>query len=281
MMNPILAVMRSLKGLMLLSVVMLLPCFYSTTMAADKIQIATSEGYAPYRDADMANGGMTTAILQEAFQRMDAYILDVLSFSTWTEARQRTLENEMMGAFPYLYSETRDQHFEFSEPLANNLVVWFVSAEKPVSGSSAEALKGLKVAKAAGYYRHDIQNYLDEGVLELVETDTLGDAFRQLAAGKVDLVSADMYVGNATIKAAPDMSTSDFRYMDHEYADSALNSLHLLLSEAHPDMTRFRWAFDRTIKEMKEDGTLRKLQKAALESFKQDIMGDEPLVSKQ
>jgi len=263
---------------LIFSLCVLLPAFAEDPIT---VQIGTSEDEAPFRDSDLAGGGMTTVIITEAFKRLENYELDIDSYSTWPEVEEETLKNDSLGAFPYYYSKERGKKFEFSEPLAKSLVVWITRADTDLTDTTDEDLKGLKVAKPLGYFVHDVQPYVDKGILEMVRPKTMQDAFYMLADGEVDLVSVDLHEGSAAIKACRGLETDEFVYLDHKNHEAALNTLHLMISRAHPEANQFRYQFDQVIKEMRANGVLEDLQKKALEDFQNNYMEGEMVPRKR
>jgi len=232
--------------------------------SARTITLAFSDGYAPYCDSEYPGGGMATQILEKAFSQLPEYELALDFYPSWEKAEKAVRDGNAEATYPYARNETREVEFDFSVPLAKSLVVWFARQDTELEGVDVEDLKGLTVAKPKGFFIHDIDRFL-RGGLKLRTTESLKEAFELLASGEVDLVSADLYAGNATITKLDSIDAEDFCYLDHRSPGAALNTLHLMVGRASPGTRDWLTALNKEILKMKTEGSLKTLQTKALE----------------
>ncbi len=127
-----------------LSLFCLCPSIY-----AEPIPIVTGNKFAPFTDEKLPNGGLATEIIQKTFSEM-GYETKI-KFLPWQRGFNATKENKYFGTFPYSYNEERSKNFYFSEPIYNQVFLFFVLKNSNIHYSAESDLQGLRVCKPLGY----------------------------------------------------------------------------------------------------------------------------------
>lgn len=100
----------------------------------DKVKLATGEGYSPYVDKNMPDGGWSISLIKQTFNKMN---LDVsIEILPWKRALKWTEEGEFLGTFPFVFSEQRANEFIFSTPINHVPVHMYVSSQSNYSKPS-------------------------------------------------------------------------------------------------------------------------------------------------
>ena len=112
-----------------------------------KVNIATGEGYSPFVDYKLPDGGWSTSLVKQTFSKMKLRTtIDVLP---WNRALRWTQEGKFLAAFPFVYSETRAKDFLFSTAINFVPVHMYVASES--SFTSPEQLKNKRLCFPFSY----------------------------------------------------------------------------------------------------------------------------------
>lgn len=157
--------------------------------------LLASGTWAPFVDPSMPGGGPLAELVTLVFES-NGYQPSV-RHTSWSQALERTISGEMIGAFPMVASAARSADFVASDPLISfNYVLFFNRADGEPSIETAGDLAGLRVAQIDGY---DYWPELEASDAEFVNYPTSFEAFEALAAGKLDLVPEGVLSGQAIL----------------------------------------------------------------------------------
>ncbi|MFC5494714.1 transporter substrate-binding domain-containing protein [Nocardioides caricicola] len=170
----------------------------SSPVRPPKPVLVASGDWEPYVGADLAGGGPVSRIVSEVLERQ-GYAPEV-TFSTWSLAEERTDRGSVIGGFPFVASESRQQDFLLSDPLLDFDYVLFVRRDDQVAQRISEPsdLAALRVAHVAGY---DYWPELEAAVADFIEYPTTAAALTALANGDVDVVPDGLKAGEAALSA--------------------------------------------------------------------------------
>lgn len=243
---------RDLKNWMICLLGMVFFTFPYTLTAADKLVIG-SEIWPPYIDKAHPKLGIATEIVTTAMDR-SGYKFDDITFGNWSDI----LNGGKIGVYDVIvagwHSEEREKYFEFSEPYLFNEIKFLKVKDKPYKIEKISDLKGLLVGIIPDYAysekfdksdipikianRHIIQNLL------------------LLQQGKIDLTLDDELVIRHQLSRYLPNALDQFEFIDKPLAKKGLHILISLKNKNHREITE---NFNNVIKEMKDDGTIKKI----------------------
>ena len=188
---------RTLFGLfcILMVLVAVLMVRIQPPRAAQSVQVITSD-WQPYVDTTVDQGGTVGEIVVSVLAS-SGYNGQV-TFDTWSSGLERVDQGTAFGIFPMVKSASRDETYEYSDPLVDYKYVLFKrrSMDVPDSVLSGD-LSGMRVGVIDGY---DYWHELDDSGATFKDYPTTAAGFQALSNDEVDFVAESDIVGNATIK---------------------------------------------------------------------------------
>jgi polar amino acid transport system substrate-binding protein len=199
--------MKKFFGLSLLAAAMLASPAASAADACAKIT-ATGHPHYPvlaYKSGD-AIVGAVPALVTAIAQKIDVP-LESKAMGSWADAQAAARDGKADMIFGVYYNDDRAKYLDYVQPaFVYDPVVVFVSKSKEFPFTGQDDLIGKKGATNKGEsYGNEFDAFIKDK-LDVVRTDGLDAAFKELVAGKVDYVIAGYYPGHAT---AADMDIDD------------------------------------------------------------------------
>jgi polar amino acid transport system substrate-binding protein len=222
------------------------------------IRLVTGNSYSPFTDQSLPNDGMITEIVVKTFKEMGERT--EIEFWSWDYGFNATLEGEFVATFPYLKNEERMKKWYYSEPLFNILILCFVKKNSSIKYDAPEDFQGLTFCRPEGYYMHDLQSLLDNGIISIKRPKKIETCFHLLKQGEVDAVPVNEFVGKEVVKR----EFGSAEYFDTLEKAISEDTLHLILPKDNPENLHLLHKFDQVVKKMKKDGTLQKIIKRHL-----------------
>ncbi len=96
--------------------------FTTVCFAEETIKIAT-EKWEPYTSESLKHHGIAARIVTDAFALEGVRV--IYGFSPWLRGFKMTKTGEWDGTFPYYFKNERTEHFLYSDPLFDGVVVFF------------------------------------------------------------------------------------------------------------------------------------------------------------
>lgn len=165
---------------------LLLFCLFSQTLLADgKVRVGGDHNYPPYEfinengKPDGYNTELTLAIAEVMGMEVE------IELGRWDVMRRKLEEGELDTLQGMVFSEEREQHYDFSP--AHALIHQSIFARKGTrkKAQTLESLKGKKVIVQKGGIMHDFLLKNEVGA-SLILVDTHAAALRLLSSGKHD-----------------------------------------------------------------------------------------------
>lgn len=219
---------RILFGLfcVLLVLVSILMVRVQPPRATQSVQVITSD-WDPYVNTNGEHGGTVGDIVVSVLAS-SGYKAQV-SFDTWDSGLEKVDQGTAFGIFPMVKSQSRDELFEYSDPLVDYTYVLFKRVDHPVPEAVFNGdLTGIRVGKIDGY---DYWPELDSSGAEFLNFPSTVEGFQALATGEVDFLAESDIVGNATLQGAKfegDASAFDI-ITGSNAALSSTDSVHFLM----------------------------------------------------
>ncbi|WP_136646204.1 transporter substrate-binding domain-containing protein [Tabrizicola sp. YIM 78059] len=232
---------------------------------APPVRIVTGNGYAPFADKTLPGGGMFTQLVEMAIFRADPAITYNLTFiSDWQAHIDALLPSQAYDlSFPWLKpdcegttilspgDQARCDNFVFSAPYYEIVDGFFARSDSDlVDATSYAAFEGKRICRPEGFTTGVLDAVgLSVPVVELMRPIEAVDCFEALEAGKVDLVSIDVEVGDSTIARLG--LSKRFAQNPHLFT---LQSLHVIAHKSNPAAVAMIGVMDEGLIEMYESG---------------------------
>ena len=235
---------------------------------AGPISLATSGAYEPFADPALDGGGFTVRIAEEAFERA-GYDVEVNTLDTWPSVEEGVETHEQDAAVPYAMRETG---FIFTDPVYDLSTQFFVMQDDPPISAQWEdsELDELTVCKPEGYFTEDIQDFLDDGLLDLVRGDeTVASCFQKVERGDADLFAVNPYTGWKTLHEDPDLNESDFAEARRSAGPAPMR---IMVAEDHPQGAAIVSAVNEALGVLDDRGVIDEETNEGLTQFYRDVL---------
>lgn len=118
-----------------------------------KVRLATGEGYSPFIDNKLPDGGWSTSLIKQTFNKL--YLDTTIEILPWDRALKWTQEGKFLAAFPFVYSEQRAENFWFSAAINFVPVHMYVASNSTFT--SPDQLKGKRLCFPFSYSLDSIE----------------------------------------------------------------------------------------------------------------------------
>ncbi len=215
--------------------------------AQHRINIATGNGFKPFTDVGLPEGGMASQIVKEAF-KLSGW--DVTYYwLPWKRGYEMARQMHLDAAVPWGHRADTTNAFTYSDPLFTiEHQVW----SKPHKNIQTTAdLEGKTGCRPIGYpIPIDHKSMHDAGQYKLVRPQSMVACFRMLANEYVDFIICNRDQGQSIL------STNEFQGSEIK---SVLQSekpveMHLVMSKFHPLQAKILFEFNKGLKALKAKG---------------------------
>lgn len=223
----------------------------STVMAGETIKLASLE-WEPYIGPKMPDNGYVAEIMNEAFKKTGKTVQ--IDYLPWARAVKMAKDGDYADYMPEYYSEDLKKDFILSAPLPGGPLGFFKKKASKITFKTLEDLKPYTIGVVRGYVNtaeFDSAAYLKKDEA----TDNLMN-FRKLIAGRFELIICDKYVGEHILK-----TELKENFEEIEFVEPGLEKkdLYLCISKALPNGQKIVDEFNTSIKQMTDDGTMKKI----------------------
>lgn len=213
------------------------------------VELATGE-YAPFVSERLPEGGVTAAIVREAFK---AQGLEVnYSFIPWKRGFVETERSQFVGTFPYLKTPEREAEFLYSMPIYGDQFRLFVRQDTDTKRSWTHK----KLCVPMGYDTSQINAFTREHRITIEQPSKISNCFKMLHGARVDAVWASELVAYETIQSVlgrdAGIQASDLTLVRE-------NEYFLIVSRKLPQAQMWIDRFNEGLKTIKENGAYRRI----------------------
>lgn len=226
---------------------------------ADPLPLMTGNDYRPFSDQNLPEGGMATDIVRTAFTRM-GHKTDIV-FRPWKRGMVEAQSGRYLATFPWAHSDEREADFAFSEKLYSFNQYFFTRFSSGINGITEADVAGSKLCLPIGYTTATLDDWVKEGVIELIRPANLSNCFQMLASGRADLIRVNDIIGWSTVDKVFSDRTP-FRIVDG--GPVRVSVQYTLFSPKHPLTPTMLPAFNAELEAMKLDGTILKIMEKHL-----------------
>lgn len=223
----------------------------SQAYAAETIRIATLN-WEPYTGQKLTNEGFMAEVTQEAFRRV-GYKVEYI-YLPWKRAVIMAEYGKYDGYFPAYWSKQREEKSIFTDSIVSGPVVFFKVKGSEISFKKLEDLKPYRIGVVHGYVNapeFDAADYLNK---EEVTTDLQN--IKKLLFERVHLIVADRFVGFYLLNKHMPHMTGRIESLAPPLQEK---ELYICMSKKTENVNEKVKAFNKGLKEIKEDGTFDKI----------------------
>ena len=249
-----------------------------------QIQFLTAEGYPPFADRTLPNGGIVLDLLGSSMelikqQGKGSFDYQISWVNDWAAHLNPLLITRAFDVgIPWVKpgcsnpaaldrnSQYKCQKFFFSEPFYESASVLFVKNSSPIMFNSDEEVLGKTLCVTKGWSTFDLdkggRNWLKDNKVTLMQPQTPEECFRLLDSGTVDAVVVPDLTGRA-IASAMGMSER-VRATDRPVH---IETMHAIIAKTHPHARTILYYINSSLAKLKETGEYDKIVEKHLEQF--------------
>jgi len=225
----------------------------SHNAGAQKLRLV-GDGWPPFTDSTLVNGGLATDIVSTALAR--AGYASEFEQVPWARAMLGISEGRYDVLVNAWYSEERTLIGQFSAEYLLNRVRFLKRKDAPVEFENLQQLYAYPIAVVRGYAYS--KAFDEDPQMQKVPVHNFAMAVRMLAADRVKLTLEDEYVARYYLARESTKVRNAVEFLPKPLSE---NSLHILVSLKNPEHEQIVAGFDREIAAMKADGSYERLLK--------------------
>lgn len=223
----------------------------SHNASAQKLRLV-ADGWPPFTDSTLVNGGLATDIVSTALARA-GYATDFEQVP-WARAMLGISEGRYDVLVNAWYSEERTHVGQFSAEYLLNRVRFIKRKDAPIQFDELQQLHAYPIAVIRGYAYS--KAFDEDGQMQKVPVHSFAMAVRMLVAGRVKLTLEDEYVARYYLARESPRVRNAVEFLPKPLSE---NSLHILISLKNPEHEQIVARFDQEIAAMKADGSYARL----------------------
>lgn len=226
------------------------------------VRLAANQNLPPFTKNDITKNGMLTEIVETTFARMNYKA--AIQYQSWNETKLLAHSQEVMAAYPFFKHNNDENLFHFSAPLFKTLHVFYARKEEDFKFRNPKDLEGKRVGVYEGYNIAKLQEYTKKGLIQIIVFESLAACFHKLQKGEIDLIALPELIGDSFLAEATEYNKTDFKTLNRAID---YNTLHLIISKIYPNSERIINDFNKTLKQLEQNGTLAKIHQMHLNSI--------------
>jgi len=214
----------------------------------EKLILSTGE-WAPYVSESIDDQGFTTAIVKQAFAKVD---IDIeIKFYSWARALEMIQSHDAFGTYTWSFTEERSNAYKSTNPLTVSDTVIMYTADNvnvPDDFTTVEALASYRIGgvKDYAYLEH-----FNNANIEVDLSDKGNDAIVKLYNGRFDLLPTTPLVAMEFIKEAYPDEIDKFRFLKTPMETVDMG---ILVDKNYPEADKYIEKFNEGLKMLKDSG---------------------------
>jgi polar amino acid transport system substrate-binding protein len=241
-----------------------------------QIQFLTADGYTPFTDRTLPNGGMITNLVSASMnmirdQSSGAFNYNVSWVNDWAAHLNPLLITRAFDAgFPWLKPDCahmaelsqdakyRCQKFFFSDPVFEVFTVLFVKADSPITFAKDDEIHGKTLCLPVGQSTHELdkngRNWVKESKITLLRPQSMEECFRLLSSGGANAVVSPDLTGKSVAAA---LGLAD--KVKPLSRPVAIGTLHVIVPRTHPHASTMLYYINTALAKLKDSGEYDKI----------------------
>lgn len=245
--------MKSLTYLKVISLLILIP----VTAIADSVKFITVD-WPPFFASDLPKGGFTVEIARQALSRK-GHTMDI-TFAPWKRATFATRKGEFHGLFGCWLNDEYRRNFNASQEVMANGDGHFLALKgNNYYNLRPENILGKRIGIVRGYAVSEaLDSLFATGKVTRVDVNRVTQLLNMIQLkDRIDLILENELVVKYNFKRSYPGRVYNLEVVGKDYIDGGL---YICWSQNNKDSDKFRLAFDEAIREMREDGSLERIQ---------------------
>ncbi|MBB5189372.1 polar amino acid transport system substrate-binding protein [Silvimonas terrae] len=170
--------------------------------AAEPLKLVTGNGYLPYTDNGLPEGGIFTAIVQRSLAV--AGYTSTVDWLPWARGYKDTLDGRYAATFPYVQTPERAAQYLFSEPVVQMTTYLYGRADGQEITLKPGVLKDKVLCLPAGFVALPSVYKLMGGGTPRVETPAdMSACASMVALGRADFFVTNSLLGDLVLRKLP------------------------------------------------------------------------------
>ncbi len=249
-----------------------------------KIEFLTADGFPPFTDRSLPNGGVITHLVSASMDLMKEHVAGSFNYRmSWVNDRAAHVNSLLVtpafdAGFPWLKPDcdhaadfSQDvvescRNFLFSDPIYEIFTALFVRSNSPIMFASDDEIVGKTLCQPAGYSTYELdkggRNWVKDNKVILLRPQTIEECFRLLDSGAVNAVVTADLTGKAV--------AATLRLSDRVKAlprPVAIGTLHVIVPKAHPHAATVIYYINAAVAKLKESGEYDRIVDSHLSRF--------------
>ncbi len=194
------------------------------------VTFAIGDGYAPFIDSALPEGGWHTALIMRVYASLGHSVQ--IERVPWKRALDLAGRGEVLGSFSYVPTPERQQAFLYSRPLSQVVRRIFVSPSADWQFDGLDSLIGRRACMELGSANPvEVATLIQNGKIALDQPHDMASCARMVARNRSDFFIFNEYAGLAAIRAA-NLTSNDIIMAPKPVS---IATQHLLISRTLPD----------------------------------------------
>ncbi len=249
-----------------------------------RIEFLTADGFTPFTDRSLPNGGMVTNIVTAAMdlikdQAAGGFSYNISWVNDWAAHLNPLLITRAFDVgFPWQKPDCdrpaelsqdakyRCQKFFFSDPIYEVFTVLFVKSNSPITFAKDDEIIGKTLCQPAGSSTYELdksgRNWVRDNKVLLLRPQTIQECFRLLDNGSVNAVVTSDLTGKAVIA---ELGLTD--RVKPLQRPVAIGTLHLIVTKTHPHASTVLYYINTAIAKLRDSGDYDKITDSHLARF--------------
>lgn len=226
------------------------PTPLALTTAEMPLRLATGNGYPPFADQSLPEGGLATALVKQVLDETNTpYTLD---WVPWNRAETLGASGRYDAIFPYMKSQERLADFLYSEPLYTVKARVFVRRASTIRLATRADLSGMKLCKPLGYaVEESLRDAIESGDIDVESPVNMEACLRMLKAGRVDGIVDAEHTFWPAAAAVSETARQDFEARGLVIQET---TLHLIVSRQNPRAPQIIDSFNQGLRKARRSG---------------------------
>lgn len=211
------------------------------------IKIVAGE-WPPFIGEKLENFGHVGERVQKVFASQ-GYRVE-FHFAPWKRAYKQASEGKYVATAVWMYAKEREEHFWFSNPVAQEQFVFFHLKETPFQWQSLQDIHGEHLGGGLGYsYGEALDKLIKDDKVRMTRVEDPSKAFQLLKYRRVTLVPEEKHIGMFTLNHLPTEMQELITYDPKPFLS---NDSYLMFSKAHPQSTELLAIFNQGLRHIEK-----------------------------
>lgn len=238
--------MKSFSLTLIVPILLMVIGFNANAQQNKVIKIAAGE-WPPFIGQELEGYGSVGQTIQAAFASQGYQV--EFDFYPWGRAYQKTQDGDYVATAVWMYAEERTEHFNYSDPVAQEQFVFFYHKDTPLEWDSMSDIQGYNLGGGVGYsYGSELDALIEANQVNMTRVAKPEQNFLKLKHKRIDLVPEEKQIGLYTLSQQPKNVQDAIGYSDKPFLT---NDSFMMFSKMHPESQTLMAIFNKGLAEIK------------------------------